>query len=159
MKKLLPLLISAPLWGGSFQKFGSLSLGAQASGGLVGAGIGYLFLQSSLTHESGSSELSLGQTFAGLSVGYTLGILFSGKIFQGKGNPFLTLIANCVPFFGPLFVYHISSGSKGFSESLALFNLSGGELSYGLPIPYRKTGIYPLSNEALYYVNLATIEF
>lgn len=157
----LPLSLALPTgtWTLGFEKFGGLQLGTQLTAGIAGAGLGYLYLQGSAaeTLNSPAAGLSAGQTLAGISLGYTLGILFSGKIFQGRGNPFLTLVGNIVPFAGPLVAYHLSAGSAGFSESLALFNLHSEKLSLGLPIPYRKLGRFDEPREALYYINLVII--
>jgi hypothetical protein len=159
MKKLLLFLIQLPLWAGEFQKFDPLPLGAQAAAGALGAGIGYLFLKSSIEFDAGipSAGLSAGQSLIGLSLGYTLGVLFSGKFFQGKGNPFITLAGNLLPFIGPLVAYHLTSGSNGFSESLALFNLNEKKLTLGLPIPYRKMAKPEQAANTVYYVNLVII--
>jgi hypothetical protein len=159
MKAALLLLLQLPLWGVEFEKFGALPLSAQATSGVVSAGIGYLFLKNSVEPDpaTGATKLTTGQTLIGLSLGYTLGILFSGKLFQGQGNPFFTLIGNLVPFIGPLFAYHLSAGSSGFSEALALFNLEAGKLSLGLPVPYRKTGGDEQPADTRYYLNLVII--
>lgn len=159
--RILPLSLALPagLSALEFQKFGGRELGAQLTAGIAGAGLGYLYLQGSAAEDPNSAVtgLSASQTLLGLSLGYTLGILFSGKIFQGCGNPFLTLVGNAIPFAGPLLAYHLSAGSAGFSESLALFNLHSGKLSLGLPIPYRKLGRFDEPREALYYINLVII--
>lgn len=152
-------LSGGSLWSAEFQKFGSREMGTQLTAGIAGAGLGYLYLQGSLAAEStsGTVGLSAGQTLAGISLGYTLGILFCGKLFQGRGNPFLTFFGNVVPFAGPLIAYHLTAGSVGFSESLALFNLTADKLSLGLPIPYRRLGRFDQTGEVLYYLNLVII--
>ena len=161
MKKIILILLPLPLCALEFRKFGVTELGTQATSGLVGAGIGYLFLQSNLAQDNPAAAqgMNAGQTLISLSVGYTLGVLFSGKLFHGRGNPFLTLAANFIPLVGPLAAYHLSSGSYGFSEVLALFNLNAGRLTLGLPIPYRKTLPTDLPGETRYIVNLVTINF
>ena len=153
------LLVSAPAPALDFRKFGSQELSTQLTAGIACAGLGYLYLQGGVDAEPATArgDLNFGEAIAGISLGYTLGILFSGKIFQGQGNPFFTLIGNIVPLAGPLFAYHLSAGSAGFSESLALFNLHAEKLSLGLPIPYRKLGRFDEPRDAIYYLNLVII--
>jgi hypothetical protein len=156
---LLLLTLQAPLAAVDFRRFGAIELGAQATSGAMCAGLGYLFLQSSVQLENPAGQLSPVAAIAGLSIGYSLGILFSGKIFRTSGNPFATLAGNIVPFFGPLAAYHLSVGSHLFTESLALFNLHGDHLAFGLPLPFRKASRFDQPGDTIYYVHLATITF
>lgn len=158
---LIIISLQLPAAAMEFRRFGSLELGTQVTSGALGAGIGYLFLHSSLASETtaGSAELSTAQAFTGICIGYTLGVLFAGKIFSGAGNPFLTLAGNLIPFLGPLLLYHLSAGNRLFTESLTLFNLSGNRLSFGLPLPYRRSGRFDLPGETTYYATLAAITF
>jgi len=158
-RALLLLALQLPVSALEFRKFGSLELGAQATSGALCAGLGYLFLQSSVALEDPSASLSPAGAFTGLSIGYTLGVLFSGKVFKGAGNPFLTLAGGVVPFIGPLVAYHLSAGSRLFTESLALFNLTGDKLAFGLPLPFRKASRFDQPGDTIYYANLVTITF
>lgn len=160
MKAIVLFLLQWPLWGIEFRRFDSLQLGIQTTSGVIGAGLGYLFLQQ-ISFESmgnrGTAQITPVQALAGLSAGYTLGVIFSGKIFQARGNPFLTFAGNLVPLLGPLIIYHLTAGSVGFSDALALFHLSAGRLSLGLPIPHRNSSRFDRDGDVLYYVNLVTI--
>lgn len=160
MKAIVLFLLQWPLWGIEFRRFDSLQLGIQTTSGVIGAGLGYLFLRQSSTETAGareSGQITPVQALTGLSVGYTLGVIFSGKLFQGRANPFLTFAGNLVPLLGPLVIYHLTAGSVGFSDALALFHLNAGRLSLGLPIPYRNSGRFDRDGDVLYSVNLVTI--
>jgi len=156
---ILILLLPAQLAASEFRRFGPLEVTTQATAGAIGAGIGYLFLRNEIgAHASGATmELSGRETLVGLSVGFTLGVIFAGKIFHAKGNPFLTLAGNLIPFFGPLLAFHLSLGNNLFSDAMALFNLHGDRLTFGLPLPHRRTFNREVYDDTVYYVNLAML--